>query len=230
MTWGAIGGAAISVVGGMLLSDDGGSGQSQTTADAYSAMQAEIARDQWERYKKVYAPLEDQLVGEAQDYGKPWRYDAAASQAEATVNQQFDKARMQMQRTPGLDPSSGAYMAGLANLELGRAASSASAQNIARKGVDDTAYARKQSVVGLGKGLDSTAASTLGGLANHYSGLAASQQANSQQQNMQMAGALGRVTERAINGLTSSGWLGGNYSSTWSPVSQPMGNDIFFGA
>lgn len=234
MTWGAIGGAAVSVIGGALLSDGGGGGgQAQASADAYSAMQAEIARDQWDRYKQVYAPLEDRLVGEAMDYGQPWRYDAAASQAAATVNQQYDKARQQMQRTPGLDPSSGAFAAGLAGLEMNRAASSAGAQNLARKQVDDTAYARKHTAVGLGKGLDTAASSALGGLATYHSGQAQQQQ----QQNMQYAGALGRVTERAINGLSNSNWLGGgtanagaNYSSSWTPVSQPMGGDIYFGA
>lgn len=234
MTWGAIGGAAVSVIGGALLSDGGGGGgQAQASADAYSAMQAEIARDQWDRYKQVYAPLEDRLVGEAMDYGQPWRYDAAASQAAATVNQQYDKARQQMQRTPGLDPSSGAYTAALAGLEMNRAASSAGAQNLARKQVDDTAYARKHTAVGLGKGLDTAASSALGGLATYHSGQAQQQQ----QQNMQYAGALGRVTERAINGLSNSNWLGGgtanagaNYSSSWTPVSQPMGGDIYFGA
>ena len=234
MTWGMIGGAAVSVIGGALLSDGGGGGgQAQASADAYSAMQAEIARDQWDRYKQVYAPLEDRLVGEAMDYGQPWRYDAAASQAAATVNQQYDKARQQMQRTPGLDPSSGAFAAGLAGLEMNRAASSAGAQNLARKQVDDTAYARKHTAVGLGKGLDTAASSTLGGLATYHSGQAQQQQ----QQNMQYAGALGRVTERAINGLSNSNWLGGgtanagaNYSSSWTPVSQPMGDDIYFGA
>ena len=236
MTWSAIGGAAVSVVGGALVSSvigDGGGGQAQASADAYSAMQAEIARDQWDRYKQVYAPLEDRLVGEAMDYGQPWRYDAEASQAAATVNQQYDKARQQMQRTPGLDPSSGAYTAALAGLEMNRAASSAGAQNLARKQVDDTAYARKHTAVGLGKGLDTAASSALGGLATYHSGQAQQQQ----QQNMQYAGALGRVTERAINGLSNSNWLGGgtanagaNYSSSWTPVSQPMGGDIYFGA
>lgn len=231
MTWGTIGGAVVSVIGGALLSDGGGGG-GQASADAYSAMQAEIARDQWDRYKQVYAPLEDRLVGEAMDYGQPWRYDAAASQAAATVNQQYDKARQQMQRTPGLDPSSGAYTAALAGLEMNRAASSAGAQNLARKQVDDTAYARKHTAVGLGKGLDTAASSALGGLATYHAGQAQQQQ----QQNMQYASALGRVTERAINGLSNSNWLGGgtanagaNYSSSWTPVSQPMGDDIYFG-
>ena len=238
MTWGMIGGAAVSVIGGALLSDGGGGGgQAQASADAYSAMQAEIARDQWDRYKQVYAPLEDRLVGEAMDYGQPWRYDAAASQAAATVNQQYDKARQQMQRTPGLDPSSGAFAAGLAGLEMNRAASSASAQNAARKQVEDTAYARKHTAVGLGKGLDTAASSALGGLTNYHANQAQQQQQNS----MQYAGALGRVTERSINGLSNSNWLGGgaapqtanagaNYSSSWAPVSQPMGGDIYFGA
>lgn len=233
MPWASIVGAiATSVIGGMMA-DDGGGGQSQATADAYSAMQAEIARDQWDRYKQVYAPLEDRLVGEAMDYGQPWRYDAAASQAAATVNQQYDKALQQMQRTPGLDPSSGAYTAALAGLEMNRAASSAGAQNLARKQVDDTAYARKHTAVGLGKGLDTAASSALGGLATYHAGQAQQQQ----QQNMQYAGALGRVAERSINGLSNSNWLGGgtanagaNYSSSWTPVSQPMGDDIYFGA
>lgn len=234
----AITATVIGVAGSAYLSSKNQKATQQSVDKAsYAAnMQAEIAREQWDRYKQVYAPLEDRLVGEAQDYAKPWRFDAEASLAAANVNQQYDLARDRLQRTPGLDPSSGAYTAALAGLEMNRAASSAGAQNLARKQVEDTAYARKHTAVGLGKGLDTAASSALGGLANYHAGQAQQQQ----QQNMQYAGALGRVAERAVSGLANSNWLGGgaapqtanpgaNYSSSWTPVSQPMGGDIYFG-
>ena len=255
----AITAAVISVAGGAMISSKNAKASNQAADKAsYAAnMQADIASDQWERYKQVYAPLEDQMVADAQDYGKTWRYDAAASQAASTVDQQFDKARMQLQRTPGMDPSSGAYTAGLANLELGRAAASASAQNLARKVVDDTAYTRKQSAVAMGKGLDSAAASGLASASNQQMALAQAQGAKA----AGTAQAFGNVANRVVNGLSSSNWLGSgstvgyglgltnispqavqaanatpdpigtlNASQGWTgATAAPAGGDIFFG-
>ena len=166
------------VVSSMLADDNGAEAANNSVADA-NALQAQISRDQWNRYKEIYEPFERQMVDEAQDYASPENYAKAAGEASATVSQQFSKARDRLTRTPGLDPSSGAYQSSLVGLDLAQAANDATQQNLARKGVTDTAYARKQSALGLGKGLDSTAATGMAQVAKSNLSLADAMQSQS---------------------------------------------------
>lgn len=174
MPWGAVAGAVVSTVGGALMSDDGGAGAANASAAESTRMQAEIAKDQWERYKKVYAPLEDSMVSAAQNYDTPAQYEKAAGAAAGSVSQAFGNARDRLTRTPGLDPTSAAYTSSMAGLDRTQAAADAVAQNNARKQVQDTAWARKSDMLSLGKGLPAQAASTLGAAS-----AASSAQANS---------------------------------------------------
>jgi hypothetical protein len=143
------------------------------------------------------------MVREAQEYDSPANYERAAGGASAAVADQFGKARDRLTRTPGLDPSSPGFASSMVGLDLAQAASDATQQNLARKQVRDTAYARKQDALSLGKGLPSSAstmlsnsASTMGNIAQSQYGLAQSQARNAGQfvenlmtpQNMQRFG------------------------------------------
>jgi len=64
--WGMIGGAAVSVIGGSLLADDNGAEAANGAAADATALQAQIAREQWNKYKEIYEPLEKQMVEESQ--------------------------------------------------------------------------------------------------------------------------------------------------------------------
>ena len=218
MAWAVVAGAAVATVGGALLADDNGAEAANNAAADANALQAQISRDQWNRYKEIYEPLERQMVDEAQDYASPKNYAKAAGEASATVSQQFSKARDRLTRTPGLDPSSGAYQSSLVGLDLAQAANDATQQNLARKNVTDTAYARKQSALALGKGLDATAASGLASSAS--SNLSLAQAGN--QQASQQAAALGRITDRIISSPTVSNWLNG--TSTTGGAGSSSGN------
>lgn len=198
-----VGAVAAPVVGSLLADDNGAEGANNAAADATN-LQAQISRDQWNRYKEIYEPLERQMVDEAQDYASPENYAKAAGEASVTVSQQFSKARDRLTRTPGLDPSSGAYQASLVGLDLAQAANDATQQNLARKTVTDTAYARKQSMLGLGKGLDTTAASGLSSAAYANQSLARA----GQQQANQQAAAIGNIVDRVFAPKTNSNWLG----------------------
>jgi len=222
MAWAVVAGAAVATVGGALLADDNGAEAANNAAADANALQAQISRDQWNRYKEIYEPLERQMVDEAQDYASPENYAKAAGEASATVSQQFSKARDRLTRTPGLDPSSGAYQSSLVGLDLAQAANDATQQNLARKNVTDTAYVRKQSALALGKGLDATAASGLASSASSNLSLA---QAGNQQANQQAA-ALGRITDRIISSPTVSNWLNGT-STTTKPATQVDTNSYF---
>jgi len=202
--WGMIGGAAVSVIGGSLLADDNGAEAANGAAADATALQAQIAREQWNKYKEIYEPLEKQMVEESQQYATPENYAKAAGEASATVSNQFGKARDRLTRTPGLDPSSAAYQSSLVGLDLARAANDATAQNAARQGVTNTAYARKQAALGLGKGLDTTASAGLSRSAetSRMLGLASQQQANAEAQGF------GKLASNVFSSPTVSNWLG----------------------
>lgn len=157
----AVAGAAVSTVGGALLADDGGAGDANAAATDATRMQAQIAREQWNRYKTIYAPLEDSMVSAAQNYDTPAQYEKAAGAASGSVAQAFGNARDRLTRTPGLDPTSPAYASSMAGLDRTQAAADAVAQNGARKQVQDTAWARKSDMLSLGKGLPAQAATGL---------------------------------------------------------------------
>ena len=193
MAWAVVAGAAITTVGGALMSRKGN--KAQDAAASAANLEAEIARDQWERYKQVYAPLEEQFVAESFAYDTPQNYALAAGEASADVSTQFGKMRQRLNRTPGLDPSSPAYQASMVNLDLSQAATDATMQNRARLGVRDTAYDRKRTALALGKGLDQTAASGAGRSANTLGNLAAAQYG----QASDAATGLGSLTSNLIN-------------------------------
>ena len=198
-----VGAVAAPVVGSLLADDNGAEGANNAAADA-NRLQAEIARDQWNRYKEIYEPLERGMVEEAQNYDSPENYAKAAGDASATVSQQFSKARDRLSRTPGLDTSTPGAQATMAGLDLAQAATDATQQNAARQKVKDTAYARKTDALSLGKGLPSNASSMLSTSASNNLSLA---QAGITQANNQAA-AIGRITDRVFSSPTVSNWLG----------------------
>ncbi len=208
------------VVSSALADDNGAEAANNSVADA-NALQAQISRDQWNRYKEIYEPLERQMVDEAQDYASPENYAKAAGEASATVSQQFSKARDRLTRTPGLDPSSGAYQSSLVGLDLAQAANDATQQNLARKNVTDTAYARKQSALALGKGLDATAASGMSNVASSNLSLANAMQRQSNAE----AQAGGQLATGLVK--TTSNWLNGT-STTSKPAATQVDTNSFF--
>lgn len=208
------------VVSSALADDNGAEAANNSVADA-NALQAQISRDQWNRYKEIYEPLERQMVDEAQDYASPENYAKAAGEASATVSQQFGKARERLSRESGLDPSSAAYQSSLVGLDLAQAANDATQQNLARKGVTDTAYARKQSALGLGKGLDSTAASGMSNVANSNLSLANAMQRQSNAE-AQAGGQLATGLVKA-----TSNWLNGT-STTSKPAATQVDTNSYF--
>lgn len=210
-----IGTVGAAVVGG-LMSDDGSSSASDASADA-SKTQAQIAKEQWSRYKSIYAPLEDSVVADATNYDTPEKYAKAAGDASATVSEQFSKAKDRLNRTPGMDTSAPAYSASMTGLNLAQAATDATSQNSARQKVEDTAYFRKIDALSLGKGLPAQASSALASSANNSLALS---NALRQRETASAAGAgnmFGGLYKAGSNWLnsgnaeTSSSYDAGNY-------------------
>lgn len=203
--------AIAAVVGGAVVSsalaDDYGAEDANAASAAATRMQAEIAKDQWDKYKEIYEPLEKRVVAEAAGYDTPTNYAKASGEAQATVSQQFSKARDQLTRQPGIDPSSAAYQASMVGLNMAEAAQGAVSQNTARQTVEDTAFARRQGAVAMGKGLDTTASAGLGSVASANASRAATAQAQANQQ----AAGIGQLTGTIIGAapkVMSSNWLG----------------------
>ena len=195
----AVGGALVTGA----MSDSGGSSSSQ--ASQATQMQAEIGKEQWDRYKQIYAPLEDSMVSAAQNYDTPAQYERAAGEASGSISQAFTNARDRLSRTPGVDPTSAAYTSSMAGLDRTQAAADAVAQNTARKQVADTAWARKSDMLSLGKGLPAQASSTLGSAATALQAQANTAYTRSANE----AAGVGAMTRDAIGGLQSV-WNGFN--------------------
>ncbi len=216
MPWGvaaAVGGALVTGA----MADDGGAGAANAASSEATRMQAQIAKDQWDRYKTVYAPLEDSMVSAAQNYDSPAQYERAAGEASGTVAQSYGKARDRLTRTPGLDPTSAAYASSVAGLDRDQAAADAVAQNGARKQVQDTAWARKSDMLSLGKGLPAQAATGLAAVSQQ----SANQANTAYNRSMNEAAGLGGATRDIIGGL----------SSAWNSANSPgLGGGTFGGS
>ncbi len=198
-------GALIGTLAAPLLMGDNGAGDANSAAAYASNKQAQIAGEQWDRYKSTYAPLEDKMVADAQKYETPENFARAAGDASSTVSEQFGKARDRLTRTPGLDPSSGAYQSSVVGLDLAQAATDATQQNAARQGVKDRGYARKLDALSLGKGLPAQAT---GGF-NAAAGNSLDQARYGTSVTNTQANALGNVANRAISAWASGGRGGG---------------------
>lgn len=183
----------------------------QGSSDA-AALQAQIGAEQWDRYQELYGPLEEQYIKEAGEYGSPGRYARAAEEASATVGSQFGKARDRLSRTPGLDPSTPGFASSMVGLDIAQAAADATAQNAARRRVEDTAWARRSDALSLGKGLPAQASSALSSASNSLANI------GSYQQNManNQAAMAGSLVNRIFNPPSTSRWLGGS-PTTVSP-------------
>ena len=168
-----------------------------------NAYQGKIATDQYERYKKTYAPLEDKMVADATNYASPEAYNTAAADAQAGVSSELGKAQDRLTRTPGFDPSSASAQSAQTNLALSGAAMGATAQNTARLGVKNTAYAHQLDALGLGKGLVTNASTGLARATMGGNALAAS--------NNQQAGSIATGAGALVNGIA-----GGLQKVNWS--------------
>lgn len=235
-----IGAIAAPIVGGIVgdvlgLNDrqdnanDAAANANNQAADA-TALQAQIAKDQWNRYKQTYAPLENKMVADAQNYDTPEKYNKAASEASADVGLQFAKARDRLTRTPGLDPSSAGYASSMVGLNLAQAATDATAQNKARIDLGQRAYARRVDALSLGKGLPASATTGLASAASASNGIAANQLRLAgmyQDQANQVGSTVGRVVDRVVSSPTVSNWLGNVGKGGSSGGFQTDTNDYF---
>lgn len=136
---------------------------SARTGRDYLAMMKERSgiTDQWAtedraRDIEVFRPMQDRFIREAQTFDTPGRQQAAVRQATADVRGEFARADEEETRrltALGVNPRSGAYIAGARSRSITRGLALAGAQNAARDGVRDRARALRGEAINMGSGL-----------------------------------------------------------------------------
>ena len=123
------------------------------------------ATDQWDRFKKLFAPVEEQTVADATKIDSTDELDRAAGAASGAVQTQFDNAAAQRARNQaamGINPNSGRAMAMDRTAQLGLAAAKADAANNARLVARDRGIALRAGVANFGRNMPNTAANAYG--------------------------------------------------------------------
>lgn len=196
------------------------------------------AREDRNRYKSVFQPLQNEFVEEAKNYASPERQEAAAAEAQADVQQgarQAAEANARQMASMGINPASGRFQGISRAQETQTALATAGAANNARQMVRDKGLALRADAINMGAGLPSSTASAYGlGLnaGNSASGNALGANANWRAN----VGIMGQGYQGAMQGLQGgAGILNqqyGNRLSAWSARQQANAQGIsgLFGA
>jgi hypothetical protein len=107
------------------------------------------------RYEKIYQPLEEKLVAEADAYASPERQRIEEGRAQAAVAQQFEQARdssMRQLESFGVDPTSTRAAALDIGLRAQQGAAQAAAGNQARLATESVGRALRSEAINVGRG------------------------------------------------------------------------------
>ncbi len=123
------------------------------------------ADEYYQRYKDIYEPAQDRYLADAENYNTAGRRDAAVSQAQAAVAQNFDAARDAATRkleSFGVNPASTRFAALDIGTRTARAAASAAAGTQAARDTDATGLALRANAINMGNGLPGQSAGSSG--------------------------------------------------------------------
>lgn len=178
----------------------------QKGADAQTILgmeQAEMAREQWDRYKELYDPLERGLLSEAE---RGVDADKYIGRATTDVGQQFAMQRDATNRNMaryGINPASGQFQGANRQLGIAEALGKSQAANTTRMAVDDANWGRKVDAMSLGKGLPAGASAGMSSAANSMAGAA-----NTQMGMAQASGNnAGQWAQFGLNIADKAGWF-----------------------
>jgi len=129
---------------------------------------AEVAAQRFNRYKEVFAPLEDQYIADVFDVRDPSNYEMAGGIASAAFQPEFQKANENLAGQmfqQGVDPNSGAFQQNSAALR--RAAAVKQGLGVGAAKIDNTNrfYQGLQGIIQMGQGQASDAISGMGNIA-----------------------------------------------------------------
>ena len=129
---------------------------------------AEIAAQRFNRYKEVFAPLEDQYIQQVFDVRNQSNYENAGGIAAAQFQKEFqtgqDKLTDQMFQQ-GVDPSSGAFQENSAALRRAQAVGQGLGVSGAKVANTDRFYQGLRGVMAIGQGQSADAIEGMAGLA-----------------------------------------------------------------
>ena len=185
--------------------------RTRLTDSMTSAMdqQTRIGAEQYQRYKDVYAPVEDQSAKDAMNYDSQDNIQRRSGIAAANVNQQFSNAAGQNARLLsryGINPNSSAFAAQNNKLANQEALASAGAQTGAAFDTMDRAIALRAGTAQTGRGLTNTALGAFSGATNTGSA-AGGVSAQGMGVAAQGAGVMGQGFNTGIAGNQSAGNL-----------------------
>lgn len=121
---------------------------------------AQIAAERFNRYKEVFAPLEDQYIQQVMDIRSQGNYETAGGLASSAFQQNFQTAQDQLQNQmfqQGVDPSSGAFQENSAAMRRAQAVRQGVGVSDAKIANTDRFYTGLRGVMNLGQGQAATA-------------------------------------------------------------------------
>lgn len=119
----------------------------------------ERADEQWQIYKDLFHPVEQQMVKDATEFDSPERQERMAAEAGADVSRGYTAARDQNTRAMeamGINPNSGRFAGLTRETGLGLAKDSAGAMNQARRATEQQGIALRTGVAQFGRNMPST--------------------------------------------------------------------------
>lgn len=170
---------------------------------AQDALSGWAAADR-DRLEKVFQPLQDQYIADAQAWDSPERQAAAAAEARGDVVKAAasqDASRQRQQASMGINPNSGRWAGSDRAADTATALGAAGAENKARADLRLQGMGLRASAIGMGNGLAGQASAALATgaqIGNSATGNVAA--ANSA--NINTAGIMQSGTQTAIDGYT----------------------------
>ena len=167
--------------------------------------QMEQAQNYFDYQQQTFRPVEQGLVRDAERFNTEGYREQLAGQAAAAAGRAFGVQQEMGQRAMaarGVNPNSGAALALQAQGNLGLAAQRAGAMTGARNQAEQTGWARRMDVTGLGRGLaGASTAAYQGATGAGSAGLSSAMSPGSQYQ--QGLGAAGQTMGNVLNSQTS---------------------------
>lgn len=221
VAWVGAGIAAVGTISSMSASNK--AGKAADKANQISADQAALSREQWERWRQMYEPLEDEFVSESRGLGSVANQNKNAQQAGADVASGFSKVRKQLDEVPV--NSADARLREENRINLAEAATSAAAQSQARDSTRNAGRAGMLDAISLGRNLPANATT---GMAQAAGGLQAAARWNQGVADNTM-GAVGGMARDFVGSKAFKDWMAEKSApdtyGAWQ--SSPMADTIY---
>lgn len=195
----------------------------------YQEETAQWAREDRQRYKDVFQPLQDEFIKTAREYDSADNQNRVSAEATADMQKAADTQRGVNQRSMasmGINPNSGRF-AGVSRADTTNAAiATAGAANSARTQVRDKALALRADAINMGAGLPSSTAAAYG--LGIHAGNSATGNANAAGNSAVGAANTASANFYQNNGIMDKGFAGSmaGYNSQGSILNNLYGSQV----